>query len=548
MFSLLVKIRLLSIWNIARYSVKRHKILAACLTAAGSAIFSLIFFGFFVFLQLVRTDEETAELVYEIFYFLFLFLLAGAVPFVASTLFHSSDYLLLSAAPVQPRAIVAAKLLDATVTNSLQFTVIGIPAISACALALGVGAAGWALIPLVVMLFVLLPALITALLLLVALAVFGMKRVRSAITVVNVIMAAVVCLTIVSQTGRLRIHSGFQQEFIQTPGVLRTAHISPSGPFAYSLVELGKGHLSQGLRELGWLTLLNGLLFLACMQWGGRLLTAQNLAQEDDGQQALGASRGELQAHRNGLLVLFSSPVAAIIAKDFRYVLRDSVLLSQLGMPVILFCVPFVLALQQDTGRVVTSGSDIYPFAAAMTGVIVFMQTSIISLSAIGLENRGFWLMLTSPNAGRTLLWAKFVLSTLISGGVGIALTLLSAALFHATPMAALVQAGYIVLTSSALCGMGVGISAALPRFVYENPAHRVSTWALILGFVSTMGYMMVAGILSALTWHTATILTDRATLVYAIGGSMLLIITFLAIIIPMTIGAKRIEVYQWEH
>src|SRR5260370_31555272 len=120
-------------------------------------------------------------------------------------------------------------------------------------------AMGWVVVPFIVMLFVLLPALITAVMLLVSVGIFGMTRVRSAITVVNVIMAAVVCLTIVSQTGKLRLHDGFRQEMVQVPGALRTAHISPSGPFAYALIEMGKGRTSQGLQEIAWLTLLNGL-------------------------------------------------------------------------------------------------------------------------------------------------------------------------------------------------------------------------------------------------------------------------------------------------
>src|SRR5258706_9110663 len=228
MFSLLVKVRLLSLWNVARYNATRHKLLSAGLVTAGLVMFALVFLGFLVFLELVRSEDETVELIYEIFYFLFLFLLAGAVPFVASTLFHSSDYLLLSASPVKPGAIVAAKLLDATVTNSLQFTVIGIPAISACAYGLHMNAVGWVVVPFIVLLFVLLPALITALLLLVSVSIFGMKRVRSAITAVNVIMAAVACLTIVSQTGKLRLHDGLRQEMVQLPRSRRTAHLSPS--------------------------------------------------------------------------------------------------------------------------------------------------------------------------------------------------------------------------------------------------------------------------------------------------------------------------------
>src|SRR5258708_24479718 len=158
MFCLLVKVRLLSIWNIARYNATRHKLLSAGLVMAGFVMFALVFLGFLVFLELVRSEDDTVELIYEIFYFLFLFLLAGAVPFVASTLFHSSDYLLLSASPVRPGAIVAAKLLDATVPNSLQFTVIGAPAILVCAYGLHINQQGLASGAFFVLCFVFLPA------------------------------------------------------------------------------------------------------------------------------------------------------------------------------------------------------------------------------------------------------------------------------------------------------------------------------------------------------------------------------------------------------
>src|SRR2546423_7678913 len=121
MFILLVKVRIRSLWNVAAHSFARRPILCLFLTLLGACVFSGIFVGFRFFLHLTSSARQTQELIYHVFYFLFLFLLAGSVPFVASTLLQASDYALLSAAPIRPHAIVAAKLLDATVTNSLQF-------------------------------------------------------------------------------------------------------------------------------------------------------------------------------------------------------------------------------------------------------------------------------------------------------------------------------------------------------------------------------------------------------------------------------------------
>src|SRR5260221_11920290 len=102
MFSLLVNVRLLSLWNVARYNATRHKLLSAGLVTAGLVMFALVFLGFMVFLELVRTEDETVELIYETFYFLFLFLLAGPGAFVSSPCFFFSDYLLLYTLPARP--------------------------------------------------------------------------------------------------------------------------------------------------------------------------------------------------------------------------------------------------------------------------------------------------------------------------------------------------------------------------------------------------------------------------------------------------------------
>src|SRR4029453_6803652 len=105
-------------------------------------------------------------------------------------------------------------------------------------------------------------------------------------------------------------------------------------------------------------------------------------------------------------------PIAALIVKDFKYLWRDSVLVSQLMMPLILFLVPFMLAFQ-DTNTPLRD--ELFPFAVAMIGFILFMQTSILSLSSVGLESRSFWIVLASPNGGYALLRAKFVMSVVVS-------------------------------------------------------------------------------------------------------------------------------------
>ena len=49
--------------------------------------------------------------------------------------------------------------------------------------------------------------------------------------------------------------------------------------------------------------------------------------------------------------------------------------------------------------------------------------------------------------------------------------------------------------------GVGVGLAGLFPRFIYENPAHRASMWALTLGFVFATAYLIVGGLIAVLAY-----------------------------------------------
>lgn len=553
MFALLMRVRFLSARNTTLDTLRRHPLLAFGLTVSGIGLFAGMVIGFWVFFAFANHLKVLEETLYQVFYFLFLFLLAGSVPFIASTLLHSSDYSLLFASPLPPRAVVAAKLLDATITNSLQFTVLGIPAIVAAGAAIGLSFPAWLLMPVFIALFLLLPALLTSLGLLILLTVLGMKRLRAAITSLNALMAVGVCITIVLEASHSPFRPGaWGAGLVQAQTALQArseaAHLSPSAWFAEAM--LGLGRTSALATETALLSsvkiaLVVGGLAAVCLMLGSRLLSAANVAEENNHTGDLGSRPGTDPARF--WRFFFPAPIAALIHKDFKYIYRDSVLLSQLILPTILFIVPFLLAFQ-DSGTELRG--IMFPFASAMTAIILFMQTSILSLSSLGLESQSFWVILTSPNTGRLLLLAKFLLSSLVSVAISLALTLFSGLVFSAPWSVILIQSGLIFFCGLALCGLGAGISAAFPRFVYENPAHRVSAWALILGFFATIGYLFLTALLFSLSYLFAlrAETPGQERLIWGLAVVVYLAITFYAVFLPLMLGARRIERYQWEH
>ncbi len=546
MFLLLLKARIRGLINVARHTAQRSRLTAVVLTLIGLWLFGVLFLGFHFILELAP-GQNRVEMVYQLFYALFLFLLAGSVPFVSGTMLQAGDYLLLGSAPIAPHSIVAAKLVDATVTNSLQFAFLGVPAILACGMSLGLDIVGWIGLSVLIVLFVMLPVLLTSLALILGLRVFGPKRVRAAVTAVSAILAAVVCLAIVSQARniRLEVHSpvGLASLAASTSPTVRQP---PSGWFATALLNLGNGKTAEGAADIGRLGLLVASLYGLCMAFGGRLLSEANTSEESAPVGSV-VSHSRLRPSRSGLLGLCSAPVAAIVAKDIRYVVRDAMLLSQLSAPIILFLVPFVLAIKAGAGSLVRI-EDMYPISGVMVAIILFMQTSTLALSSIGLENRGFWLVLTSPNGGMTLLWAKFLMCTAVCTFVGFTLNVIGAIMFRA-------QFGYLLLgfaiitpASVALCGLGVGVSGALPRFIYENPAHRVSAWALVIGFFASAAYVLVVALIFAAALFAVEQPNANPPLIYAAAWAVFAVLSAACAVVPIAIGARRIEQYQWEH
>lgn len=520
------------------------------LSLLGLLLFILTFDGFFILFSIAKQINVLVETSYQISYFLFLFLLAGSVPFVASTLLQSADYSLLFSSPLPNRSVIAAKLLDATVTNSLQFMVIGLPALFACAAMLKVNTVGWLLLFPLLLLFVLIPALLTAFMLLLLIAILGVQRLRSAISILNVIMAILVCINIVLESKHLPIRFGAMLSNTSISQVIHSSKIARLFPSAW-FIEVLQGtsdaapiSLQLSLIALCKIVVTAVVLLTGSIWLGSKLLTAATIAEETITTTFRSESSG-----KSGLLYrLFHPQIAGFCIKDWKFLQRDSVLLSQLLMPLALYVVPFLVALQFPT---LMQKGDAYPFSVGIVFIILFMQTSILSMSSLGLESRSFWVALSAPVPSFVMVRSKFYFSFLFSAIVGVFLTIISGLFFRGTLVVVLLQAFVIVACAAGLCGIGVGISAMFPRFIYENPAHRVSPWALILGFFASSAYIIVSGLLFFIAWliNMQTLIPSSSYwILYLVATCLFLGLTLFCIFFPLRLGAERLKRVEWSH
>ena len=548
--------------NTARAATTRQKGLIAFLGLLTLGLFAVIAAACAGLVLLTQGGARTAltpatrSLVGHILEYVFFFLLAGSIPFVAATLFQAGDLPLLLATPAPARALVAAKLLDAALANAGPSAALGVPALVGVGAALHLSPAGWLGLGLAVLLLLLLTPSATALLLLAAARAVGMRRVRAVVSAVSILLGIGLTLLAVvgtSHAARAGLLDPARLQAAMQGDVTPTATLSLAGqdrapgwlPSAWASSALEDGANGRGLRPDGWaglsaLLVLTAFLVAGCLAVGPAVFASEAFLEPEAGP-APRLGRGGRPS-----LPGVAPPVAGLIWKDLKYIARDLVLLGQIGTALILFLVPFLLKIAQGTGG--GADNDIYGDSMlAMLLVIVYMATSILSLTSVGLEGNGGWIVFAAPVTRGAFLRAKWLLSFGLSWALVLLLLLTAWPAFGLSGTVILEALAVYGCACFALSGVGVGLAGLFPRFIYENPAHRASVWALILGFVFATAYLVVSGLIAALAYLSVARGGLPVAGVLTLAVSAFALVSLLTGVVPVALATRRLRDYEWD-
>jgi ABC-2 type transport system permease protein len=545
---LLLRLRLLSYRNSLRFAPPVHRLIGGGLALGATLLFLVILAAFGGFLTATRTQQGPALmrlLIERAAFYLFLFLVAGGIPFVSGVLLTAGDLSLLAGTPVRPAAVVLARLLDSVVVSSAQFVVIGVPLLVASMWALAPGMIGWLAFLALVLLYLILPALLVAALLLALARAVGLRRVRIAVAVASAILSVALCLVTVAEFSQ-RANQGWSGLTLEAPSpgaIPPTPAWVPSTWFSDALFAIGDGRAGDALLSSLLLLLATFTVGALCVLLGGPVLIGERLLEGEGGGD--GTSSGRSTMDRFLALLPLAPPVQAIIAKDLRYVARDLVLLSQIGIPVILYLVPFVIGAQM--GREAMATPDLFFLAAGIVGTITYMETSILGLSSIGLEGRAFWLVLSAPVSAAALVRAKWLGAFGLSLALTVPLFLLSCLLFRVSGLVTGAGVSLLIISCAALCGFGVGLSGLFPRFVYENPAHRASLSALIWGFVGATLYVLFSALFLGGGYFAGEQLPRQAAWFIGVGIGFYIVLSLGICVLPLSVATVRLNNLAWE-
>jgi ABC-2 type transport system permease protein len=185
-------------------------------------------------------------------------------------------------------------------------------------------------------------------------------------------------------------------------------------------------------------------------------------------------------------------------------------------------------------------------------GLCLFVLTAVagrFAYPAVSSERDAFWLVKASPVKIKTILWIKFFIYFF-------PLLVLSEILIVATNIILQVDAFMmalsfisVLLIVPGIVAIGIGFGAAYPDFKSENPAQSVTSFGGLLFMMICAGYIMAVIILEAGPVYDifmASVHHRSMTILQwiraVISFSIVIVISILAIILPMRFGEKGLS------
>ncbi len=493
--------------NFSAFSFIRPVVIGVCSLIVVLFVFGVSYGGFrFLVDQKLPLGGNIVALLFDM-----LFLsLAGLLVFstgliLHASLFDSAETAFLLSKPVGEDQVFAYKFFVAGSFSSWAFLLLGGPILLAYALSVGAGPLFYLLMPFFFVGFALIPGSVGAIFCL--LMVNYLPKGRTLL----VSMAVIVPILLGSFwiAGTLR---GLRQGDIQmgedllqkTLGQVQVA----------SLPVLPSYWISRGLRAVAFGDITTAGWYLALVWTHGAFayLLAATLAKlaYRRGVDRLSvnpeATTSKTQAWIDRIFHWFAPGdrgLAALMLKDFRSFRRDP---KQWGQVVVFLG---LLALYFSNLKRMFPKEIEYPFQVGL-GFLNLLSLTLLMCTYTGrfvfpqlsLEGRRFWVLGLMPIERRRMLMAKFWFS--FYGSLFVTLPLVVLSDFSLTlPLSGMaIHVGLLVLISSGLSALGVGLGTLMPNFRETDPSKIAVGFGGTLNLIVGLVFLLLMLGLGAIPWH----------------------------------------------
>ncbi|MCC6545837.1 hypothetical protein IT570_01620 [Candidatus Sumerlaeota bacterium] len=537
-----------------------HAIVGVGLLATFLALGTGIFYYIFSFLmrQPVFGAPLMDRLVGIVFLIFFSMLLFSNLIITLSTTYLSREVEFLMGLPISRQSIFRQKLIESVVYSSWAFAVLSIPIFVSFGVVRDAPWYYYILIVLLIVPFLMVPASLGAIVTMFLTSFLPARKTRTL-----AIVLGIVCLGATFAIGRITglgkiLATADQQDLLQIMSALGIGG-SPLLPSAWlsnalqSIAPADPSDRSTGM-FLYWLGMLSAtsLFLLEVTHWlvpklyyRGWTLSRDATVREVESHAKFSPFR-----HIDAQLEKWLPPsTAGLLGKDLKTFWRDP---SQWTQLVILFglMVIYVTNLGWSTrygntiGRVIEDTNwrlILSFFNLAATCFILSILTTRFVYPMLSLEGRGFWTVGLAPIPRTRIVWQKFALCLLLCICVSVPLTILSDVILQVPGRFLWISLASVIVMSTGLTSMSVGIGAILPDFKEDNPARIANGIGGTLNVLLSLIYIAISVASIALPFIFARAMNFSS--IQGIGYvACAVALQVFAIVFPLRLGLRRWE------
>lgn len=551
-----------------RFTILRNELTVALahnrtrfITMIGSSAFVAAFtfgVGLYLFNQLRVNNVPFKGAIVEALFDLMFFTLGTMLIFstgiiLFASLFTSPEARYLLCSPARADQIFATKFQSAIAFSSWGFVILGIPVFLAFGLMSGVPWYFYALLPVYLLGYVLLPGSVSAILCLAIVRYMPRNR-RQFFLLVGLASAAIAGIWLY-RVG-LGIRKSFAtsgrevNELIEQFALLRSS-LAPSHWMTRGLMAAARSDFGASLLPLAQV-LSNGLACFIIAAW----LAKRQYRTAYDRFTGSGRTKkvyrtSPLDRLMEAMVFYLDRPTRVLVVKDFRTFRRDPTqwaVLIIFGLLMLLGASNFRQYYSADLGIMDKYAISLMNLSG--TAILLCAGLSRFVFPLVSLEGRKFWILGLTPLSRDQLLWGKFAFAATGSIAIAEMLILVSDALLGLPWEGLVLHAGVVAILALGLSALNVGLGAYLPTFRETDPSRIVVGFGGTVNMVTGLGFLIAVIGLMAVPFHAAQ-LANRA-----IGGSVspwvfagvpvAVMIGVAAVAFPLRAGARALRAMEF--
>jgi len=469
-----------------------------------------------------------------------------------SSFFLASDLSLVMSTPTPASAFFYSRLISTAVNSSWMVLFFSLPIFAAYGSAFQGGSLYYIWVMVVFPLFLIIPAALGVMITHLLVYLLPARRIRDILFFIGLLGFLILYLLFrFSQPERLVQPEAFGHfmDFL-------TAMETPSSAFLPSSwsAEILASTLFKRPVDLWFFypLLLSYALFLplsAAWLSGNIYLSCWSKAQES----RQGRHQGYLLNSILGWLTRpFPKATQPIMIKDIKTFLRDTTQWSQLFLLVALVVVYIynfkILPLDRSPIPTATLKTVVSFTNLALSGFVLSAVAMRFAFPAVSLEGGAFWILQTSPISLRSVLWSKFWLNLIPLLILGEILIFLSNLLLNVPPWMMTLSLITVFLMTFGISAIGVGVGALYPKFNYEHVAEIPTSFGGAVCMIVSIAFIGI--LVMVLAWPVYLLAMEGLNPGTAKVGLWVifpslavdLVITILAVTIPIRLGLKKLE------